>query len=110
MKKLMFIAAVALVAGCATKTRSVEIDGMFVQGETGILAIGTADVVASPVGEETAVVKYAEDTAWLCPSVKTHAIKIQLTGTNAVAKIEKIVDSICKAYGATTNAVMSAAK
>lgn len=92
------LAALLALAGCATKTRSVEVDGLFTQAEAGIVALGSVDVMAAPVGEETALVKYEEDTAWLSPSTKTHAIRIQLTGTNSVASAEGIVRRICAAF------------
>ena len=85
------------VSGCVTKTRSIELAGMYAS-EAGTLAIGSVDIVAAPQGEETATIKYAEDTAWLSPSTKTHEIKIMLTGTNSVEKSEKIVESICNAF------------
>jgi len=85
-------------SGCATKTRNVEIDGMFVQAESQTVAIGSVDVMAAPVGEESAIVKYDEDTAWLSPSTKTHSIKIQLTGTNCTEKVDSIIEHICKAF------------
>ena len=96
------IAAASLV-GCATKTRNVEIDGMFTQAEAGMLAIGSVDVMAAPVGEESAIIKYDEDTAWLSPSTKTHAIKIQLTGTNSTACVTSIVESVCRAFASVSS-------
>lgn len=96
---LLLAAALGVVcAGCATKTRNVEIDGLFTQAEAGIVALGSVDVQASPVGEETALIKYEEDTAWLSPSTKTHAIRIQLTGSNCVSSVGGIVASICGAF------------
>ena len=86
-----------VLTGCVTKTRSIELAGMYAS-EAGTLAIGQVDIVAAPQGEETATIKYEEDTAWLSPSTKTHEIKIMLTGTNSVEKSEKIVESICKAF------------
>lgn len=101
MKKLtslVLIAAGLCAAGCVTKTRNVEIDGMFVQAESATLAIGSVDVMAAPVGEESAIIKYGEDTAWLHPETKTHSIRIQLTGTNCVEKVDKIIEHICRAF------------
>lgn len=92
--------AVMFACGCATKTRNVELDGMYVT-DTGTLAIGSVDVMAAPVGEETATIRYEEDTAWLSPTTKTHEIKIMLTGTNAVGSATSIVESICRAFTAT---------
>ena len=96
-------------AGCATKTRNVEIDGLFTQAEAGIVALGSVDVQASPVGEETALIKYEEDTAWLSPSTKTHAIRIQLTGSNCVRCVTGVVASICGAFVKAKAAPESAA-
>lgn len=90
--------SVLLLCGCATKTRNVEIDGMFVQAESATLALGSVDVMAAPVGEESAIVKYGEDTAWLHPETKTHSIRIQLTGSNCVDKVDAIVEHICRAF------------
>ena len=104
---VLFFGSIVLMAlyGCATKTRNIELDGLYVN-ETGTLAIGSADVMAAPMGEETDTIRYEEDTAWLSPGMKTHEIKIMLTGTNAVASAEGIVESICKAFTtvAATNA------
>ena len=102
MKKLIIIAiaAAALAAittGCATKSRMIDIKGMFVS-ESGQLAIGYAHVDAIPEGTESAVVHYKEDVALLRPSVKTHDIDITLTGTNAVGSAESVVSSICQAF------------
>ena len=112
------IAVAALVFlgnGCATKTRNVELDGMFVQADSATLAIGSVDVMAAPVGEESAIIKYGEDAAWLHPETKTHSIRIQLTGSNCVDKVDRIVENICKAFiptasilsGATNSVVRS---
>ena len=99
----------AVAAGCETKTRNVEIDGMFVQAESATLALGTVDVMAAPVGEESAIVKYGEDTAWLSPETKTHSIRIQLTGSNCVDKVDSIIEHICKAF-IPTAAIVNGAK
>lgn len=98
MKKLLIVAALAAIAtGCATKSRMIDIKGMFVS-ESGQLAIGYAHVDAIPEGTESAVVHYKEDVALLRPSVKTHDIDITLTGTNAVGSAESVVSSICQAF------------
>lgn len=101
---ILFFGALAIMAlcGCATKTRNIELDGMYVS-EAGTLAIGSLDVMAAPMGEESAMIRYEEDTSWLSPSTKTHEIKIMLTGTNAVSCATGIVENICKAF--TTVAV-----
>ncbi len=94
--------AAALLAGCATKTRNVDLAGMYAS-DTGTLAIGSVEVQSAPEGVESAAIRYVEDTAWLSPSTKTHAIKILLTGTNAVQSATGIVESICAAFTATAN-------
>lgn len=100
-KAILASAALPAICACATKTRNVELDGMYLS-EAGTLAIGSVDVMASPVGEETATVKYNEDTAWLSPSTKLHEIKIMLTGTNSVGEVKHIVRDICKAFSAAS--------
>lgn len=98
MKKLLIIAALAAVAtGCATKSRAIDIKGMFLS-ETGQLAIGYGHVDAIPESTESAVIHYEEDVAVLKPSEKTHDIDIILTGTNAVSSAEGVVKAICKAF------------
>lgn len=94
------LAVSVCLSGCATKTRSVDLDGMYVS-EAGTLAIGSVEVMAAPQGEESVSIRYAEDTAWLSPSTKTHAIKIMLTGTNSVASAKGIVADICAAFTAS---------
>ena len=108
---LLFTCCLSVVqlCGCATKTRNVEIDGMFVQTESATLALGSVDVMAAPVGEESAIIKYGEDTAWLSPETKTHSIRIQLTGSNCVEKVDAIVEHICNAF-IPTAAIVNGAK
>lgn len=107
---LAFVALMAIVwivallcGGCATKTRSVDLDGMYLS-EAGTLAIGSVEVQSAPVGEETAAIRYTEDTAWLSPSTKTHEIRILLTGTNSVKSAKSICASICDAFVKTAPA------
>lgn len=108
MKKLIILSfGVLALGGCATKSRSVDMNGMYAT-DTGTLAIGSIEVMSAPVGEETAAIRYAEDTAWLSPSTKTHEIKILLTGTNSCNNAAGIVRNICSAFTAvavTTNGV-----
>jgi len=107
---ILFAVGVALLSictGCATKTRNIDLDGMYVS-EAGTLAVGSIEVMASPEGEESAAIRYAEDTAWLSPSTKTHEIKILLTGTNAVCSATSIVSNICAAFTATAPALSPA--
>lgn len=99
---LATICATAILAGCATKTRSIDLAGMYAS-ESGTLAIGRIEVQSSPEGVESAAIRYTEDTAWLSPSTKTHSIKILLTGTNAVGSAKGIVKSICSAFTATSS-------
>ena len=105
---VIFFNAVSMIAlcGCSTKTRNIVLDGLYMN-DTGTLAIGSADVMSSPIGEETVAIRYKEDTAWLSPSTKTHEIKIMLTGTNSVSSATGIVKHICNALSAvaTTNCV-----
>ena len=102
------IAFLCYLTGCSAKTRNVELDGMYVN-EAGTLAIGSVDVMAAPKGEESATIRYEEDVSWLSPHIKTHEIKIMLTGTNSIEKADKIVESICEAFTqvVTTNTVKS---
>lgn len=99
MKTTVYIAVLAAfaVAGCATKTRSVELAGMYAS-DSGSVAIGKVDIMATPSGEESAFVKYVEDNAWLCPSMKLRSIKVMLTGTNSCARADELVGSICQAF------------
>lgn len=105
MKKLILLSCAvaacgAVLTGCNTspKTRSVEAAGMYANPATETLAIGKVEVVAIPKGEESAIIKYAEDNAWLSPSLKLHEIGVYLNGTNSVASATNIVDSICRAF------------
>lgn len=93
----IFVTMVVL-AGCATKTRSVQVDGMFTEAGAGLLALGSVDVMAAPVGEETAFIRYEEDNAWLSPSMKLHKIEIMQTGTNSTEKLDMIVKHICETF------------
>lgn len=96
------VLAISILCGCATKTRSVDLDGMYMS-DTGTLAIGSIEVMSAPVGEETAQIKYSEDTPWLSPSTKIHEIKILLSGTNSVSNASRIVKDICDAFTAVSH-------
>lgn len=96
--------AMVVLAGCATKTRNVELAGMYAS-ESGTLAIGSVEVMSAPHGEESAFIKYDEDTAWLSPSTKTHDIKIMLTGTNSTEQASALVKHICEAFVAVKPSV-----
>lgn len=109
MKKLITIAILAAaVTGCATKTRTIDLMGMYAS-EAGTLAIGKISVQAIPEGNDAALIRYTEDNAWLAPSMKLHEIGITLTGTNAVQSSEGIVKAICEAFQATAPALANAA-
>ena len=99
---LALLALIAVCAGCTTKTRSVDMSGMYIT-DTGTLAIGSIEIMSAPHGEETAAIRYAEDTAWLSPSTKVHEIKILLTGTISVTNASLIVRDICKAFMAVSS-------
>ena len=96
MKKLlkgMVIAGAVVVTGCATKSRNVEVDGMYI-ADSGVVAIGSVEVTAAPVGEESAFFRYWEDTAWLSPSTKTRNLRINMTGSNTCARAEALLKEV----------------
>lgn len=109
MIKWLAVICVICLVGCSTKTRNIELDGIYAT-DAGTLAIGSADITSAPVGEETATIKYAEDTAWLSPSTKLREIKIILTGTNSVGSAATIVESICGAFVETAPIVNATTK
>ena len=86
-----------LFSGCASKTRNLDMAGMYAS-EAGTLAIGKVEVMAAPQNVESAHIRYKEDTAWLSPATKTHEVKILITGTNAVDKVDSLVQHICNAF------------
>ena len=98
----------AMMTGCTSdRVKNVELDGLFLQGDTGTMAIGSIDVMAFPKGEEAAVMKYDQDTPWINPTGRAmNHIKIMLTGTNATDKADVIVKHICKAF-VPTAAILS---
>lgn len=97
---ILMALCVAILTGCTSdRVKSVELDGLFLQGDTGTMAIGSVDVIASPKGEESAAIKYDQDTPWINPTGKSmNHIKIMLTGTNATDKADAIVEKICNAF------------
>ena len=101
MKAIQETLAAALMAlilvGCATKTRNVEIDGLFSQVGSQILAVGSVDVMATPQGEEAATLKFGKSYNYF-QSQPNYDIKLQLTGTNSVAQVPDVVKSICTAF------------
>ena len=101
MKAIQETLAAALMAlilvGCATKTANVELDGVFAQLDSQILAVGSVDVMATPQGEEAATLKFGKSYIYF-QSQPNYDIKLQLTGTNSVAQVPDIVRSICDAF------------
>lgn len=103
MNRLMMIAIAACAAaftGCssAPKVRDVDVKGMYLNGYTEVLAIGRGTVTSIPSDKEALAAHYEEDTAWLSPSTKTHALDLFLVGTNTVENSKDIVKSICEAF------------
>ena len=91
MKKLMMIAlaaCAAVITGCNSpaKVRDVDVKGMYVNGYTEVLAIGRGTVTSIPSDKEAFAAHYEEDTAWLSPSTKTHALDLFLVGTNKIGR------------------------
>lgn len=113
MKKLMMIAlaacATAMLTGCGSppKVRDVDVKGMYLNGYTEVLAIGRGTVTSIPSDKEAFAAHYEEDTAWLSPSTKTHALDLFLVGTNTVENSAQIVESICKAFAEVAPTVSS---
>ena len=101
MKAIQETLAAALMAiilvGCATKTANVELDGVFAQLDSQILAVGSVDVMATPQGEEAATLKFAKSYKYF-QSQPDYDIKVQMTGTNSVAQVPDVVKSICTAF------------
>lgn len=101
MKKTMFIViAAALLGGCAgpQKMRDVELKGMYVNGYSEVLAIGSGKLTSIPGDREALAAHYEEDTAWLRPSIKTHKVDVFLVGSNSVVNADGIISAICKAF------------
>lgn len=113
MKKLMMIAlaacAAAMLTGCGSppKVLDVDVKGMYLNGYTEVLAIGRGTVTSIPSDKEAFAAHYEEDTAWLSPSTKTHALDLFLVGTNTVENSAQIVESICKAFAEVAPTVSS---
>ena len=113
MKKLTMITlaatAAAMLTGCGSppKVRDVDVKGMYLNGYTEVLAIGRGTVTSIPSDKEAFAAHYEEDTAWLSPSTKTHALDLFLVGTNTVENSAQIVASICKAFAEVAPTVSS---
>ena len=99
-------AAVAALAGCASipKAKDVSLGGMYANAATETVAIGKAKITTLPESIESFVAHYSEDTAWLSPTTKTHALDIYMTGTNCTAAASNVVDTICRAFVETKGA------
>ena len=100
MKKLMigFVLA-ALCVGCGTleKSRSSDVDGVFVHPEAGIFAAGSVEIFSTPSGEESSILKFGKSYKYF-QSQPDYDLKIHMTGTNSVAQVPDIVRSICDAF------------
>ena len=99
----------ALLCGCNSpvKVRDVDVKGMYLNGYTEVLAIGRGTVTSIPSDKEAFAAHYEEDTAWLSPSTKTHALDLFLVGTNTVDNSARIVEAICKAFAEVAPTVSS---
>lgn len=101
MKKLLIVAALAAIAtGCTSpsKMRDIELKGMYVNGYSEVLAIGSGRLTSIPGEREALAAHYSEDTAWLQPNIKTHSLDIFMVGTNSVENSTEIIKSICEAF------------
>ena len=114
MKKLMMMIALAACAvamtgcmGTSGKVRDVDLKGMYVNGYSEVVAIGRGKLTSIPSDKEALAAHYEEDTAWLSPSTKTHALDIFMVGSNTVANSTTIIESICKAFAEVAPAVSS---
>ena len=106
MKAIQETLAAALMAlilvGCGTleKSRSSDVDGVFVHPEAGILAAGSVEIFSTPSGEESSILKFGKSYKYF-QSQPDYDIKIHMTGTNSVAKVPDVVKSICEAFVGT---------
>ena len=102
------LALPTFLAGCGSpKVRDVDVKGMYVNGYTEVLALGRGKVTSIPSDKEALAAHYEEDTAWLSPSTKTHALDLFLVGTNTVENSADIVKSICQAFAEAAPTVSS---
>ena len=104
MNKLIMVCAVLCMAfamtGCGTpNVVDAEAKGMYVNGYTETLALGSGSLTTVPADREAFAGHYEEDTAWLAPSVKTHKFDLFIVGSNATSQASSIVKNICMAYG-----------
>lgn len=98
---VLFFGCILLMAlcGCVTEDKAVDVGGkgVWVDSKTGRMSVGSVSVSTVPADAESAVLKVDEDTAWITDTF-TRDIYLRLTGTNAVASVEKIVESICRTF------------
>lgn len=95
------VMAATLVGCISAKSRQISAAGMYTDAKSGALVIGTADVRAVMPGESALMATYAEDTAWLSPTVKTHSFEVVICGTNAPPHYEAVVARLCAAVAST---------
>ena len=111
MKKLMMMTlvagAAAMMTGCGTpgNVRDIELKGMYVNGYSEQLAIGTGRITSIPGEREAFAAHYREDTAWLSPSTKTHELDLFIVGTNSTGSASDVVKTICEAFKEVAPAV-----
>ena len=98
--KIALAVCCLFAAGCLgiPKAKDVNLKGMYANAATETVAIGSAKITLLPDSIESFVAHYSEDTAWLNPDKKTHALDIYLTGTNSTQSAEGIVKAICEAF------------
>ena len=97
---LVLLVCAFAFAGCQSpkKMRDIELKGMYVNGYSEVLAIGSGRLTSIPGEREALAAHYSEDTAWLQPNIKTHALDLFLVGTNSVESSKEIIKSICEAF------------
>jgi len=101
MKKLMIVAAAAAVlVGCASdRAKNCDVDGMYVNGGTGSMALGSIELTATPTGGESFVLKVDQDTPWVNPTgEKMNHARCMMTGSNTCSHVEKVVEHLCKIF------------
>jgi len=90
------------LAGCtsAPRAKDVNLRGLYANPASETVAIGSAKITLLPDTIESFVAHYEEDTAWLNPDKKTHALDIYMTGTNSTSSAQGVIEAICKAFAA----------
>ena len=108
MKNLVAVAALAAIlagcAGAAPKAKDFSLKGMYANGASETVAIGSAKITKLPDTIESFVAHYSEDTAWLSPSTKTRFLDIYMTGTNSTQTAGSVVESICRTFAGVAGA------